>query len=77
MLYRREIEQAADSEALRKEKIAEFRERFVNPFSALERGYLDAVIRPSETRKRLIGALEMLRNKRTSNPPRKHGNIPL
>lgn len=77
VLYRREIEQAEDSDAVRKEKIAEFRERFVNPFTALERGYLDAVIRPSETRRRLIGALEMLRNKRASNPPRKHGNIPL
>ena len=77
VLYRREIEQAPDSEAMRREMIAEFRERAVNPFTALERGYLDAVIRPSETRRRLIGALQMLRNKRASNPPRKHGNIPL
>ncbi len=77
VLYRREIEQAPDSEAMRREMITEFRERAVNPFTALERGYLDAVIRPSETRRRLIGALEMLRNKRASNPPRKHGNIPL
>ena len=77
VLYRREIDQAADSEAVRKEKITEFRDRFANPFAALERGYLDAVIRPSETRRRLIGALEMLRNKRAANPPRKHGNIPL
>ena len=77
VLYRRELEQAEDPDAMRTEKIAEFRERFVNPFTALERGYLDAVIRSSETRRRLIGALEMLRNKRASNPPRKHGNIPL
>jgi propionyl-CoA carboxylase beta chain len=61
----------------RKERVAEFRERFANPYIAAERGYIDAVIRPRETRRRLIRALEMLDGKRDSNPPRKHGNIPL
>ena len=55
----------------------EFRERFANPYVAAERGYVDAVIRPSETRLRLIRALEMLDTKREKNPPKKHGNIPL
>ncbi len=61
----------------RKERVAEFRERFANPYIAAERGYIDAVIRPRETRRRLIRALEMLDGKRDTNPPRKHGNIPL
>jgi len=57
--------------------VHEFRERFANPYIAAERGYVDAVIRPSETRLRLIRALEMLDTKREKNPPKKHGNIPL
>jgi propionyl-CoA carboxylase beta chain len=61
----------------RKEKVDEFRERFANPYVAAERGYVDAVIRPSETRRRLNTALDMLATKREKNPPRKHGNIPL
>jgi propionyl-CoA carboxylase beta chain len=61
----------------RKEKVEEFRERFANPYVAAERGYVDAVIRPSETRRRLNTALDMLVTKREKNPPRKHGNIPL
>jgi len=61
----------------RKEKVDEFRERFANPYIAAERGYVDAVIRPSETRRRLNTALDMLATKREKNPPRKHGNIPL
>jgi propionyl-CoA carboxylase beta chain len=61
----------------RQEKVQEFRERFANPYVAAERGYVDAVIRPSETRLRLIRALEMLDTKREKNPPKKHGNIPL
>jgi propionyl-CoA carboxylase beta chain len=61
----------------RQEKVQEFRERFANPYIAAERGYVDAVIRPSETRSRLIRALEMLDTKREKNPPKKHGNIPL
>ncbi len=61
----------------RKEKIDEFRERFANPYVAAERGYIDAVIRPSETRRRLNSALDMLATKREKNPAKKHGNIPL
>ncbi len=61
----------------RTEKVEEFRERFANPYVAAERGYVDAVIRPSETRRHLIRALEMLDTKRDKNPPKKHGNIPL
>ena len=59
------------------EKVKEFRERFANPYVAAERGYIDAVIRPSETRRRLNTALDMLSTKREKNPPKKHGNIPL
>jgi propionyl-CoA carboxylase beta chain len=61
----------------RSEKVAEFRERFANPYVAAERGYVDAVIRPSETRRRLNSALDMLAGKREKNPAKKHGNIPL
>jgi propionyl-CoA carboxylase beta chain len=61
----------------RKEKVDEFRERFANPYVAAERGYIDAVIRPSETRRRLNTALDMLATKREKNPAKKHGNIPL
>jgi propionyl-CoA carboxylase beta chain len=61
----------------RKEKVEEFRERFANPYVAAERGYVDAVIRPSETRRRLNAALDMLATKREKNPAKKHGNIPL
>jgi propionyl-CoA carboxylase beta chain len=61
----------------RKEKVEEFRERFANPYIAAERGYVDAVIRPSETRRRLNTALDMLATKREKNPAKKHGNIPL
>ncbi|HLX73739.1 MAG TPA: carboxyl transferase domain-containing protein, partial [Terriglobales bacterium] len=62
---------------MRQEKIEEFRDRFANPYVAAERGFVDAVIRPRDTRKKLIQALEMLDTKRDKNPPRKHGNIPL
>src|ERR1700743_1289145 len=61
----------------RKEKVEEFRERFANPYVAAERGYIDAVIRPSETRRRLNTSLDMLATKRDKNPAKKHGNIPL
>jgi len=61
----------------RKEKVDEFRERFANPYVAAERGYIDAAIRPSETRRRLNSALDMLATKREKNPAKKHGNIPL
>ncbi len=61
----------------RREKVEEFRERFANPYVAAERGYVDAVIRPSETRRRLNSALDMLATKREKNPAKKHGNMPL
>ncbi|MBI2217147.1 MAG: acyl-CoA carboxylase subunit beta [Candidatus Rokubacteria bacterium] len=78
ILYRRDIEQAGGNGAeLRAEKIREYREKFANPYVAAERGYLDEVIDPRDTRVRLVAALELLRTKRDSNPPKKHGNIPL
>jgi propionyl-CoA carboxylase beta chain len=57
--------------------VAEFRERFANPYIAAERGWVDDVIQPRDTRPKLITALRMLENKRDTNPPKKHGNIPL
>jgi len=79
IVYKREIESApqAERERLREQKVAEFRARFANPYIAAERGYIDAVIEPRETRIRLITALRALENKRDSNPKKKHGNIPL
>ena len=79
IVYKREIENApeAERERLREQKIAEFRARFANPYIAAERGYIDAVIEPRETRTRLITALRALENKRDTNPKKKHGNIPL
>ena len=79
IVYKRELDKApeSDREVLRQEKIAEFRERFANPFVAAERGYIDAVIEPAETRTRIITALRSLENKRDTNPRKKHGNIPL
>jgi propionyl-CoA carboxylase beta chain len=77
IVYKRELEKAANKEKAREKKIEEFRERFANPYVAAERGYVDAVIRPRETRKRIVHALEMLDGKRDKNPPKKHGNIPL
>ncbi len=77
IVYRRELAAAGDGEALRREKVAEFRERFANPFIAAERGFIDAVIEPRETRPRVIAALRMLENKVDTMPRKKHGNIPL
>jgi propionyl-CoA carboxylase beta chain len=79
IVFKRELNSAPpqDREKLRKEKIAEFRERLANPFVAAERGYLDAVIEPAETRERIITSLRALENKRDTNPKKKHGNIPL
>jgi propionyl-CoA carboxylase beta chain len=77
VLFRKELAEAADPEAAAEAKIQEYRERFAHPYLAAGRGYVDDVIDPRETRPRLISALDMLRNKRDSNPPRKHGNIPL
>jgi propionyl-CoA carboxylase beta chain len=77
VLYRKELSEAADPQALRAKLVAEYRLRFANPFIAASRGFIDDVIEPSQTRPRIISALEMLQNKRDKNPPRKHGNIPL
>jgi propionyl-CoA carboxylase beta chain len=77
ILYRRELETAADPVAFREAKIREYREKFANPYVAAERGYIDEVIEPRDTRTRLTAALALLRTKRDSNPPKKHGNIPL
>ena len=77
IIFRKEIAEAADPEETRARLVAEYREKFANPYVAASRGYLDAVIEPHETRPRLINALEMLQNKRDTNPPKKHGNIPL
>src|SRR6202142_1495225 len=77
IVYKREIAAAADPDAVRREKVEEFRERFASPFIAAERGYIDAVIAPHETRPRLIRALRMLENKVDTMPRKKHGNIPL
>jgi len=77
ILYRREITAAADTQAARREKIEEYQEKFASPYVAAERGFIDEVIEPKQTRQKLIRALKLLENKRDTNPPRKHGNIPL
>lgn len=77
ILYRREIDTAPDPVAFRAAKIAEFREKLANPFVAAGRGYIDEVIAPRTTRRKLITALTNLETKRDKNPPKKHGNIPL
>jgi propionyl-CoA carboxylase beta chain len=79
IVYKRELDGVAKDklEQERAKKVEEFRQRFANPYVAAERGYIDAVISPRETRARIIRALEMLDTKRDKNPPKKHGNIPL
>jgi acetyl-CoA carboxylase carboxyltransferase component len=77
IIFRREIAAAEDPEAERARLVEEYRDQFANPYVAAARGYIDDVIEPRETRPRLIEALKMLQNKRDSNPPKKHGNIPL
>ena len=78
ILYRRELKEAGDrAEEVRAEKIEEYRAKFSNPYVAAERGYVDAVIEPRSTRSHVIRALQQLRSKRQSLPPKKHGNIPL
>ena len=77
IIHRREIAEADDPEAKRDELVAEYRELFANPYVAAQRGYIDDVVMPSQTRPRLINALNMLQNKRDQNPPKKHGNMPL
>src|SRR5512136_1051935 len=77
IIFRKELSEAEDPAAKKAELIQEYRQKFAHPYIAASRGYIDAVIEPRETRPRLINALEMLQNKRDSNPPKKHGNIPL
>jgi propionyl-CoA carboxylase beta chain len=77
IVYRRELAAAEDEEAVRREKVAEFRERFANPFIAAERGFVDDIIEPRQTRPKVIRALRMLENKVDTMPRKKHGNIPL
>jgi len=77
ILYKREMDAAKNAAALKEEKTREYREKFANPYVAAERGYIDEVIEPRDTRRRLIEALDVLHTKRDTNPPRKHGNMPL
>jgi propionyl-CoA carboxylase beta chain len=77
IVYRRELVAAKDQAAVRQQKVEEFKERFANPFVAAERGYVDDVIEPRETRPRVIRALRMLETKVDTMPRKKHGNIPL
>jgi acetyl-CoA carboxylase carboxyltransferase component len=77
IIFRKELEKAEDPVKRKAELVAEYRQKFASPYVAAERGYIDDVIEPKETRPRLINALEMLSNKRDANPAKKHGNIPL
>jgi acetyl-CoA carboxylase carboxyltransferase component len=77
IVYRRELQQAADPVARRAELIAEYTEKYANPYAAAERGYIDDVIDPAETRKKVVDGFRMLRTKREELPRRKHGNMPL
>ncbi len=77
IIFKRDIAEADDSEAALDKKTDEYRERFANPFEAAARGYVDDVIEPKSTRRRVIRAFEMLETKKDTNPAKKHGNIPL
>jgi propionyl-CoA carboxylase beta chain len=80
ILYRRDLAAVPDSQeraAVRSQRITEYEDTLFNPYIAAERGYVDAVIRPAETRPQVTRALRALRNKRQTLPPKKHGNIPL
>ena len=77
IIYRRELEAAEDPAAARREKVAEYRERFANPYVAAARGYVDAVVEPAETRDALVRLLSALVSKREGRPSKKHGNVPL
>jgi propionyl-CoA carboxylase beta chain len=77
ILHRQELAEAKDPQALRAQLTSDYRARFASPYIAAARGFIDDVIEPSQTRPRIINALEMLQNKRDKNPPKKHGNIPL
>ncbi|NNL84826.1 MAG: acyl-CoA carboxylase subunit beta [Myxococcales bacterium] len=77
IVFRKELAESKDHEARKEELVEEYREKFANPFKAAELGLVDEVIKPEETRPKIIQALTMLKNKRAENPPKKHGNIPL
>ncbi len=77
IIFRKELAAADDPEARRRELVAEYRDKFANPYRAAELGYIDEIIRPRTTRARLVEAFDSLEGKRDRNPPRKHGNIPL
>jgi len=77
ILYKRDLDAAKDVNAARAAKIAEYREKFANPYVAAQKGFIDEIIRPRQTRRKLITALATLETKRDKNPPKKHGNIPL
>ena len=77
IIFKKEIAGADDPAKKMDELVNEYQEKFSNPYRAAELGYVDEVIKPEETRLKLIAALEMLKNKVDSNPPKKHGNIPL
>jgi acetyl-CoA carboxylase carboxyltransferase component len=77
IIFRKQLAEAKDPEAERAQLVQEYRNTFANPYVAAARGYIDDVIEPHETRPRLVEALQMLQNKRDTNPPKKHGNIPL
>jgi propionyl-CoA carboxylase beta chain len=77
IIFRRQLEEAADPAGEHQRRVTEYNETFANPYVAASLGYLDDVIEPTETRPRLIAALRMLENKRQTRPPKKHGNIPL
>ena len=74
---RDELKEADDPEAAKNEFVDQYREQFANPYVAAEYGYVDDVIKPSETRERLIRGFDMLEDKVVNNPPKKHGNMPL
>jgi propionyl-CoA carboxylase beta chain len=77
IIFRRDLEKSPTPDERRQKLISDYKARFANPYSAAERGYLDDVLIPHETRPRLIAALETLATKRVAQPKRKHGNIPL
>jgi propionyl-CoA carboxylase beta chain len=77
IIYRKDLAGVRHADKVRAEKIKEYEELLYNPYIAANRGYVDAVIKPSETRKRLIEALELMKTKNETLPPKKHGNIPL
>ena len=77
IVYRRDLQAAEDTDARRAELIDEYTERYVNPYLAAERGFVDDVIDPAETRRVIVRAIDVLRSKREDLPKRKHGNVPL